>query len=265
VANSNDRFWDSKTFGDWTKELNGADVLINLVGKSVDCRYNEANRKEILRSRIESTRLLQEAIDSVSHPPKLWLNASSATIYMHAESILMKEDGGVLGDDFSTSVCKNWETEFFKSATPDTRKVALRTSIVLGNSGGAFPKIKMLGKLGLGGKIGSGRQKFSWIHIEDFCNAVDFIINNDSMEGVLNVTAVNPVTNEDFMKSLRNELKVPFGIPTPKALLEVGMLLFQTESELLLKSRNVYPEKLLANGFKFKFPLIENAFNELCK
>ncbi|PWK18403.1 hypothetical protein LV89_04102 [Arcicella aurantiaca] len=260
---SNEIYWDAKNLGEWSEYLENADVLINMTGKSVDCRYNDKNRAEILRSRIDSTNILQKAVENCQNPPKVWLNSSSATIYVHAETQLMTETNGIIGDDFSMNICKAWEKAFFEKQNLNTRKVALRTAIVLGNEGEALKKLKTITRLGLGGKQGSGRQKMSWIHVEDFCRAVEFIIQNESIKDVVNVSAPNPIENQAFMAILRNKLNVPFGLPSPVFLLEIGTLFLQTETELLLKSRNVYPERLLNYGFQFKFETAENALEEL--
>jgi uncharacterized protein len=260
---SNEILWDAKTLGNWTDSLEKADVLINMTGKSVDCRYNDKNRAEILRSRIDSTNILQKAVDNCKNPPKTWLNSSSATIYVHAETQLMTEANGVIGDDFSMNICKSWEKAFFATPSPQTRKVALRTAIVLGREGEAFHKFKTITRLGLGGQQGNGRQKMSWIHGEDFCRAVEFIINDSTINGAINISAPNPIDNQSFMKILRDKLKMPFGIPSPTFLLEIGTLFLQTETELLLKSRNVYPERLLNNGFRFRFETVDEALGEL--
>ena len=260
---NNEISWDSKTVGTWKNELENADILINLTGKSVDCRYNEKNKKEIYDSRINSTRVLQQAIDECQNPPKIWLNASSATIYIRSETHLNTEKNGLIGDDFSMNICKSWEKEFFKIENPNIRKVALRTSIVLGKNGGAFPKFKQISKLGLGGKQGRGNQMMSWIHIEDFCEAINFIIENQNLKGAINITAPKPLSNENMMKQLREKIKIPFGIPSPVWLLEIAAIFIKTETELMLKSRNVYPEILLENGFKFKYDTFEKALEKL--
>lgn len=262
-SRSNEIAWNAKTVSKWVDELENSDVLINLTGKSVDCRYTQKNKTEILNSRIESTQILQKAIDLCKKPPKIWLNSSSATIYIHAENQLMTEENGIIGDDFSMSVCKNWERVFFEKSNDEIRKVALRTAIVFGNEGGAFPKLKMITKLGLGGKQGRGNQKISWIHIDDFCRAVEFIIQNQQINGVINLSSPNPIDNESFMKSLRSAFGMSFGINSPTFLLEFASIFLQTETELLLKSRNVYPEKLLNSGFKFRFEKVEEAFMNL--
>jgi uncharacterized protein (TIGR01777 family) len=261
----NDIKWDAQTLGEWTKIIENSDILINLTGKSVDCRYDEKNKKEIYLSRIQSTKVLQKAIELSKKPPKVWLNSSSATIYIHAETILMDEYTGIIGDDFSMNICKAWEKAFFENPTHLTRKVALRTSIVLGNSGGAFPKMKLITKIGLGGKQGNGNQNMSWIHIEDFCKAIMFIIENQKIEGFVNITAPNPIKNHHFMKQLRQKLNIPIGISSPVFLLEFMSIFLQTETELLLKSRNVFPKKLIDNGFHFEYAQLSNAFNNLIK
>ena len=255
--------WDGKTLGAWTHALEDTDVLINLSGKSVDCRYTAANRAAILRSRIDSTRVLGEAIAMAKNPPALWLNASSATIYVHAEHQRMTEANGIIGDDFSMSVCRAWEEAFFTPSLAHTRRVALRTSIVLGADGGAYPKMKLVTRLGLGGRQGSGRQWVSWLHASDFCRAVAHVMDQTDLTGAVNVTAPQPIRNRDFMRHLRRTLGVPFGVRQPVALLEIGAWLMGTETELLLKSRRVYPEKLLSAGFKFRFAEVEAALASL--
>ncbi|MCJ8155312.1 TIGR01777 family oxidoreductase [Chryseobacterium sp. SSA4.19] len=261
--NENEIRWDAQTLGEWKHVLENADMLINLTGKSVDCRYTEKNKKEIYSSRINSTKVLQEAVDQCVSKPKVWLNASSATIYTHSETHLNTEENGIIGDDFSMNICKSWEEEFFRVKNETIRKITLRTSIVLGNNGGAFTKLKMITKLGLGGKQGRGNQKVSWIHIEDFCRAVEFIIHNKNISGAVNITAPNPLSNKHFMSSLRKEMKIPFGLNAPVWQLEIASIFLRTETELLLKSRNVYPEKLIRNGFEFKYPYLETAFQDL--
>ncbi|SDG10096.1 TIGR01777 family oxidoreductase [Epilithonimonas hungarica] len=259
----NEIFWDAKALSNWKDELENSDVLINLAGKSVDCRYNEKNKKEIYNSRIDSTRVLQQAIDECQNPPRIWINASSATIYIHSETNLNTEANGIIGDDFSMNICKSWEKEFFKIDNQNIRKAALRASIVLGKNGGAFPKFKQISKLGLGGKQGRGNQLMSWIHIDDFCEAVNFIIENENLQGAINITAPGPLSNEEMMKQMREKIKIPFGIPSPVWLLELASIFIKTETELMLKSRNVYPEILIGNGFQFKYDDFEKALNEL--
>lgn len=259
----NEIYWDAKNLGEWISILENAHVLINLTGKSVDCRYTDQNKQEIYSSRIESTKILQQAVDHCINKPKVWLNASSATIYVHSEKHLNTEKNGVIGDDFSMNICKSWEKEFFKVENAEVRKVALRTSIVLGESGGAFPKLRQITKLGLGGNQGKGNQKVSWIHINDFCRAVEWIIENENISGAINVTAPNPLSNEELMKKLRGRLKMSFGMSAPVWQLEIASIFLGTETELLLKSRNVYPEILVENNFRFSFPDIDAALQDL--
>ena len=254
--------WDAKTLNGWETELESSDVIINLAGKSVDCRYTDANKKEILSSRIDSTKIIGEAILQCKNPPKNWLNSSTSTIYRHSEDKEMTEENGEIGDDFSMNIAKSWEKVFFEMQTPQTLKTALRTSIVLGKNGGAFKPIKLLTQLGLGGKQGNGNQFISWIHELDFSRAIDFILDKE-MTGVVNLISLKPTKNKDFMQLLRKEMKMPFGLPTPTFLLKIGAKIIGTETELVLKSRNVIPERLLKNGFKFEFDTLEKTFKNL--
>ncbi|OJV52941.1 MAG: TIGR01777 family protein [Bacteroidetes bacterium 43-16] len=260
---SNHIAWDGKNQGNWSAAIEGTDVLINLTGKSVDCRYTAANKQAILASRIDSTKALQEAVNRASHQPALWINASSATIYIHAETRQMDEYNGTIGDDFSMNVCKQWEATFFEEKLPGLRKVALRTSIVLGNEGGAYPKLKALTKAYMGGSQGDGRQMMSWIHIHDFCRAVAHIIRDQEIDGAVNVTAPYPISNKDFMQAMRHKYRRSFGLSQNRLLLELGAIFLRTEAELLLKSRNVFPEKLSLQGFSFDYPKLELALQNL--
>ena len=259
----NEVYWDGQNLGDWIAEIEWADILINLAGKSVDCRYTEANKKAIIDSRVDSTHILAVAIKKAEHKPQIWLNSSSATIYVHAESTGMTEDQGVIGDDFSMNVCKAWEKEFFKHDLQHTRRVALRTSIVLGNDGGAYPKLKGLVRFFMGGYQGNGRQYVSWIHVLDFCRAIDHIIHHPELVGPVNIVAPNPVPNKTFMRVLRKSLKRHIGLNQPKWFLELGAKLIGTETELLLKSRRVIPEYLLEAGFQFQYQEINAVFAHL--
>lgn len=254
--------WNARTFSGWENELENAAVLINMAGKSVDCRYTQKNKKEILLSRMESTKILNKAVLNCKNPPKHWLNSSTATIYRFSLDKQMDETDGEIGNDFSINVALSWEKAFFKTETPNTLKTALRTSIVLGKNGGAFIPLKTLAKTGFGGKQGKGNQFVSWIHEEDFANAVDFIIQKE-ITGVINVVSPEPVCNADFMQKLRKAVGFPFGIPLNIFLLRIGSFFIRTEAELILKSRNVIPKRLLENGFKFKFENIDKAFENL--
>jgi len=254
--------WNARTFTGWEKELENATVLINLAGKSVDCRYTKGNKKEILWSRIESTKILNKAVLKCQNPPKHWLNSSTATIYRFSLDKQMDEIDGEIGNDFSINVALSWEKAFFKTETPNTLKTALRTSIVLGKNGGAFIPLKTLAKIGFGGKQGKGNQFVSWIHEDDFAHAVDFIIEKE-MSGMINIVSPTPIRNVDFMEKLRKAIGFPFGIPLNTFFLKIGSFLIRTETELVLKSRNVIPKRLLENGFEFKFGEIDKAFRDL--
>ncbi|WP_026977037.1 TIGR01777 family oxidoreductase [Flavobacterium tegetincola] len=256
--------WDAKTISGWENELENADILINLAGKSVDCRYTKSNKNEILTSRINSTKILNEAVLRCQNPPRHWLNSSTSTIYRHSEDKQMTEENGEIGDDFSMNVAKAWEKFFFETETPKTLKTALRTSIVLGKNGGAFIPLKTLTKFGLGGKQGNGNQFISWIHEHDFARAIEFVIEKE-MTGKVNIVSPQPITNKDFMSNLRTELHVSIGIPTPKLLLKLGAKIIGTEPELVLKSRNVIPERLIKNAFEFRFKTLEEALKNLVK
>lgn len=257
--------WDAKTIGNWASELEDATVLINMTGRSVDCRYHQKNKDLILNSRVDSSKVLGQAIAMAKHPPKIWLNSSTATIYRHSLDKEMDEEHGEIGSGFSVEVAKAWEKAFFETNTPTTRKIALRTAIVLGKEGGALQPMVTMTRLGLGGKQGSGNQKFSWIHEEDFVKIIDFCIQNDQIQGVINVVSPHPSTNSILMSLLRKTLKVPFGIPANKPILEFGAFLIRTETELLLKSRNVVPKRLLDYGYTFSYINLEKALKQLIK
>lgn len=264
--------------------LEGADLLINLAGKSVNCRYGEANRHEILRSRIETTRELAEAIAVCDAPPRLWLNSSTATIYRHAEDRAMTESTGEIGTGFSVSIATSWEDEFFAAETPGTRKVALRMAIVLGDGSALVPLIA-LARAGLGGpqidgpwpesaarrKAGThhafgaanGRQKFSWIHIDDVLGSIRFVQQHVEIEGVLNLAAPYPSDNCSMMRDLRNALGVRFGLPAWRWMLELGTAAIRTEVELVLKSRWVVPERLTEAGYEFSYPYLDVALKKI--
>jgi len=263
VENVNYMHWDGEHIGAWTAVLTGADVLINLTGKNVNCRYTEKNKAEILNSRLASTRVLGKAVDEMRDPPSLWIQSSSATIYRHSEDLLMTEKNGELGNDFSEQVCLQWEGMFNRQILPQTRKVVLRTGIVLGASDSALPRLINLVKTGLGGKQGNGNQFVSWIHERDVVSTINWIIKNKKAEGVYNVVAPQPRTNQEFMKTLRKTLKIPFGLPAPAWLLTLGAWIIGTETELILKSRKVYPQRLLDEGFVFEFPDLKSALEDL--
>ena len=255
--------WDGKTIGAWGRELNGAKAVINLVGRSVDCRYNDANKRMIINSRVNATRVIGEAIWACRQPPEVWINASSATIYRHSEDKEMGEESGEIGHGFSVEVCKKWERAFYEVETPVTRQVALRIAMVLGRQGGIFPLFMKLTKLGLGGKHAGGNQFISWLHEEDFAQLIHRVIEDNRIAGIFNLCAPNPVTDSYFMKAMRRVARMPFGLPQPTWMLKLGALILGTESELILKSRRVHPEGLLKHGLKWKFPTIDRALTNL--
>jgi uncharacterized protein (TIGR01777 family) len=247
------------------KALNGAEMLINLAGKSVNCRYNEKNKADILSSRTGTTALLGKAIQQCDHPPKLWINAGTATIYRHAEDKPMTEATGEIGDGFSVNVAKAWEKSLFDFHFTDTRQVLLRIAIVLGKNEGVMKPLKNLVHFGLGGKQGNGKQMFSWIHIEDLYGITLFFMELKNLDGIFNCSSPNPITNQVLMQKLRHFMKVRIGLPSPKWLLKTGAIFIKTEPELVLKSRWVIPERLVSAGYSFSFPVIDDAFNDIVK
>ncbi|MGB7266138.1 MAG: TIGR01777 family oxidoreductase [Terracidiphilus sp.] len=272
--------WDGRQLGPWVETLEGADVCIHLSGKSVNCRYTARNRRELYESRIGPTRLLHEAFALLANPPRLWMNASTATIYRHALDRDMDEARGELGGGESIStfrhapekwnwtikLVKDWEDAFFRTETPRTRKIALRTSLVFSPAPGSiFAVFSNLVRAGLGGTQGSGRQYVSWIHEADFARAVEFLIEHEEMDGAVNLAAPNPLPNREFMAALRGAWEMPNGLPAPTLLLAVGMFFLRTEPELVLKSRRVVPGRLLDAGFEFEFPAWADAAEDLVR
>jgi uncharacterized protein len=262
--------WDGHSIGDWARELDGAGALINLAGRSVNCRYNEHNQREILESRVESTRVLGEAIARCNRPPPVWLNASTATIYKHTFDREMDEATGEIGatpeakDAFSIQVAQAWEQTLDKAPTPSTRKVALRTAMIFSiDSGGVYRTLRSLTRWGLGGTIAGGRQFISWIHEDDFCRAIQWLIEQEDFSGPVNLASPNPVAQHEMMRIIRRELGVPFGLPATRRMLEVAAFVHRTEAELIIKSRRVAPGRLLAAGFQFRFPGMEDAVREI--
>ena len=264
--------------------VDGSALLINLAGKSVNCRYTPANRAEIMRSRIETTRELGRAVAASTTPPKLWLNSSTATIYRHADDRPMTESSGEIGSGFSVGVATAWEREFFGAVTPDTRKVALRMAIVLGDGSALIPLLR-LARFGLGGaqldgpwfstqdrresgvfheyRATHGHQKFSWIHIADVLGAITFLRDHEEIDGPVNLSSPEPRDNTSLMATIRRRLGIPFSIPAPRPLLELGTAIIRSETELVLKSRWVLPETLEASGYQFRYPQLESAIDQI--
>ncbi|UXM92361.1 TIGR01777 family oxidoreductase [Paenarthrobacter sp. JL.01a] len=252
--------WDDD--GAITKTLDGAELLVNLAGRSVNCRYNERHKREILESRVQTTRALGRAVAGCAEPPRTWINSSTGTIYRHAEDHAQSEISGELGSGFSVDVARAWEDELAAAVAPATRKVPLRIAIVLG-AGGVMGPLRNLARLGLGGHMGPGTQKFSWIHVEDLCRAVLFIHERPELTGPVNAASPYPVDNRELMALVRQSLGVPFGFPTPSWLLAAGAILIRTQTELVLKSRWVEPRRLLDAGFAYEYPSLAGALNEI--
>ncbi len=267
--------WDGRSRGPWAEELEGADAVVNLAGRSVNCRYHAANRREIMASRVDSTRIIGEAIAKAAHPPRVWLQASTATIYEHRFDAPNDEITGILGGDepnapdtwrFSIDVAKAWERTAYEAGLgPLTRIVLLRSAIIMSpDRGGPFDMLLRLVRLGLGGRNGSGRQYVSWIHETDFVRAVRWLIEHSSLSGTVNLAAPNPLPNADFMRELRRAWGMPIGLSSTEWMLEIGAFFLRTETELILKSRRVVPTLLLKNGFTFQFPDWPEAARDLC-
>jgi uncharacterized protein (TIGR01777 family) len=267
--------WDGASVGEWQREIDGADVVINLAGRSVNCRYNAAHREEILQSRVLSTRVVGQAIAAAARTPRVWLQASTATIYAHRYDRANDEYSGILGGHepdapdtwrFSIDVARAWEQAFDEAAVDGTRKVALRSAITMSpDAGGPFDTLLGLVRRGLGGTAGDGRQFVSWIHHEDFIAAVRWLIQRDDIDGAVNVAAPNPLPNAEFMRLLREAWGVRVGLPAAPWMLEIGALLMRTETELILKSRRVVPARLLEQGFAFKYCDWRTAAVDLCE
>jgi uncharacterized protein (TIGR01777 family) len=267
--------WDGETVGDWAAEIDGADVVINLAGKSVNCRYTAANRREITASRVNSTRAVGRAIAAAARPPRVWLQASTATIYAHRYDAPNDEATGIVGGDepdapdtwrFSIDVAKAWERAADEFDLPRTRKVLLRSAMTMSpDRGGVFNTLLTLVRWGLGGTNGDGRQFVSWIHEADFIRAVYWLIEHPDLSGLVNVASPNPVPNAEFMRTLRQAWGSRFGLPASRWMLKIGAFVLRTETELILKSRRVVPGRLLKSGFEFQFPNWNDAAADLCR
>jgi uncharacterized protein len=265
--------WDAENPGPWENHIDGADIVINLAGRSVNCRYNAANRRAILESRVRSTRAVGRAITSATRPPRAWLQMSTATIYAHRFDAPNDEFSGIIGGAepgapdtwrFSIDVARAWEAAATEFVLPATRQVLLRSAMVMSpDRGGVFDVLLGLVRMGLGGTNGTGRQSVSWIHELDFVRAIDWLIAND-LDGPVNLASPNPLSNATFMQALRQARGARFGLPAPAWLLELGAIFLRTETELILKSRRVIPGQLLRSGFTFRFPEWPIAVADLC-
>lgn len=266
--------WDAAKLDTWDAELDGADVVINLAGRSVNCRYNKSNRWLIKESRIASTRAVGQAIAMAKAPPPVWLQASTATIYAHRYDAPNDEATGVLGGQesgvpdtwrFSIDVARSWERALKKAEVPGTRKVAIRSAVTMSpDRGGIFDTLLGLVRCGLGGRAGDGRQYVSWVHEDDFVRAVYWLIERDGIHGPVNIAAPNPLPNDAFMRGLREAWGTRFGLPASRWMLEIGAFAMRTETELILKSRRVVPGILAREGFQFRFPDWPEAAEDLC-
>ncbi|MEZ4733975.1 MAG: TIGR01777 family oxidoreductase [Caldilineaceae bacterium] len=267
--------WDGKSRGAWAATLDRADVVINLAGRSVNCRYNARNRQEIKQSRLDSTRVIGETIADARQPPRLWLQASTATIYAHTYDHPNDEMTGVLGGAepnapetwrFSIDVAQSWEQAMAEISLPQTRKILLRSAMTMSpDRGGVFDVLLGLVRRGLGGRAGNGQQYVSWIHDVDFVNAIKWLMAHEEMAGPVNLAAPNPLPNAEFMAALRQAWGIGFGLSATAWMLEVGTFCLRTETELILKSRRVIPGRLLEHGFRFQFPTWSAAAVDLCQ
>ncbi len=267
--------WDGETLGDWADEIDGSDVVINLAGRNVNCRYNAENRREIIDSRVNSTKVIGEAITKSSNPPKVWLQASTATIYAHRFDAANDEITGIIGGtepdvpetwNFSIDVAKKWEQAADNAVTPKTRKVLMRSAITLSpDRDGIFDVLLGLVRLGIGGTAGSGRQYISWIHDQDFIRSVYWLIEHEELSGAINLAAPNPLPNKEFMAVLRKAWGAKIGLPATEFMLHVAAVFMRTETELILKSRRVVPTRMLESGFEFEFGTWETAAADLCR
>lgn len=265
--------WDGRTLDGWADEIDGADAVINLAGRSVSCRYTDQNLRQMMDSRVDSTRVVGEAIAGAAKPPRVWLQMSTATIYAHRYDAANDEATGILGGDepdvpayweFSTRIAKNWEAAQQEAATPGTRKVALRAAMVMSpDRGSVFDVMLRMVRLRLGGAVGGGRQYISWIHGDDFVRAVEFLLDSDDLDGPVNLAAPQPLPQREFMRLLREAWGTRLGLPAATWMAELGAFALRTDTELLLKSRRVVPGRLLDAGFTFEYPLWSAAAADL--
>jgi len=257
--------WDGKTLGPWALAFEGAGLVINLAGRSVDCRYTDENRREIIESRVAATRVIGEAIANCELPPLVWMNAGTATWYRHAEDRPQDEWSGEPGEGFSVEVARQWEQEFFAAKIAGrTRKLALRIGMVLANEAGTvFDVLGGLVRRGLGGRMGNGRQRVSWIHMDDFLAIIDRLEADGLADGVFNLSAPHAPTNDELMRRYREMVGMPIGLPATEWMLQLGAILMRTETELILKSRWAEPRRLLDDGFRWRWPEVGPALVDL--
>lgn len=268
--------WDGKDLGPWTEQLEGAKAVINLSGRSVNCRYNQTNRATIMASRVDSTLVLGKAIAACKNPPVVWLNSSTATIYRHRYDAANTESAGLYGasreakDDYSLEVAHGWEDAFQKAYQDNdltkTRGLLLRTAMVFGTeTDGVYETLRKLARRGLGGTMGHGRQFVSWLHAADFCRITEWLIENKEAEGIYNLAAPHPLPNREMMMAVRQASGAKWGLPATRWMLEVGSFFLRTETELVVKSRRVEPERLLKEGYRFQYSDLPTALADLEK
>lgn len=257
--------WDGQTLGPWALALEGADLVINLAGRSVNCRYHTQNRKEIIDSRVDSTALIGRAINATNDPPKTWMNASTATWYRHAEDNPQSEWFGEPGTGFSVDVARRWEEAFFQAQVPgQTRKIALRTAMVLASEPGTvFDVLSHLVRHGLGGPMAGGKQRVSWLHMDDFLDIIDYLEAHPLADGVFNLSAPAASTNREWMQAFRETYAMPIGLPAPEWALKLGALVMKTETELVTKSRWIQPLRLTELGYRWRWPELRPALLNL--
>ncbi|MEU9432983.1 DUF1731 domain-containing protein [Streptomyces sp. NPDC048252] len=256
--------WDGRTLGPWAEVIDGSDVVVNLAGRSVSCRYTPDNLRAMMDSRVDSARVVGRAIAAAVRPPRVWLQMSTATVYAHRFDAPHDEATGVIGGaepgvpdywGYSVDIATAWEREQEMADTPHTRKVALRAAMVMSpDRGGVFDVLSRLARLGLGGPVAGGRQYVSWIHDHDFVRAVEFLVGRDDLTGPVNLAAPAPLPHRAFMRALRGAWGVPVGLPATKWMAELGAFALRSDTELLLKSRRVVPGRLLDAGFAFDRP-----------
>jgi uncharacterized protein (TIGR01777 family) len=259
---STDLIWDGKTLGDWANALEGAQAVINLTGKNINCRHTDENRREILRSRVDSVRVLGDAITKCAVPPKTFLQASGIGYYGDTGDRIADEDSPS-GDDFPAEVCRQWEGAFSTLELPATRKVVLRLGVVLGRDGGALPMLEKLTRWFLGGAVGNGRQFISWIHLADIVQMFASAVEQRELIGDFNACAPEPVTNAEFMRQLRRALHRPWSPPVPAPFAKAGAWLMGTDGDLALTSCRCVPRLFLEHGFDFQFPSLRDALANL--
>lgn len=274
-AHQDEVHWDGATPGPWVEEIDGSDVVVNLAGRSVSCRYTPANLRDMMDSRVDSARVVGEAIAKAARPPRVWLQMSTATVYAHRFDAPNDEATGVIGGAepdtpgywaYSVDIAKAWEREQEAADTPDTRKVALRAAMVMSpDRGGVFDVLLRLARLGLGGPVAGGAQYVSWIHDQDFVRAVEFLVARDDIAGPVNLAAPAPLPQRAFMRVLRTAWGMPVGLPATRWMAEAGAFVLRSDTELLLKSRRVVPGRLLEAGFDFEHPGWREAADDLVR